>query len=68
MTTITVVMQEEGYPDVLISVDVANPQDQEEVRAAVQVERNNDLEDAANPVTVLFAFAGDLHPIADWRE
>ncbi len=69
MMKITVVCQEAGYPDVLIyTVDVRNPDDRAEVQSAIQMEREHDLGDAANEMTVLFAFQGDISPRADWRE
>jgi hypothetical protein len=69
MTTITVICQEQGYPDVLIyAITVENPHDMAEVGAAIYSERQRDLgEGECGDITLLFAFAGDLMPIADWR-
>ena len=66
---ITVIGYEESdRSNVLIyAVDVADPQNETEVQAAVQAERNKDVDDEYNEMTILFAFAGDLMPLADWR-
>ena len=70
MTRITVICQEEGYPDPLIYVvSVNNPTDLQEVEDAVTAERRRDLgEDVPCELHPLFAFAGDIETIADWRE
>ena len=68
MAIITVVCREESYEDILIyTVHVRDPNDHEEVKAAVQAERNNDLEDEANEVEIFFAFPGDIATCSDWR-
>ena len=67
---ITVVCREaEGsyQEDILLYlVEVANPNDQEEIARVLTQERANDIgyEVEMEP---LFAFSGDLNPIADWR-
>lgn len=67
---LTVICQEEGYPDILIyTVEVVNPNDQDEVKGAIQLERQHDLGDAdAGEMTPLFAFQGDISPRVDWRD
>ena len=70
LKTITVVMVEEEYPNnpLIYTVQVNDPQDQDEVAEAIETERERDLGMKPNPCTPLFAFAGDLHVLADWRE
>lgn len=71
MQTITVILREpNGYPDPLIYVvRVENPRDEEEVRKAVEEERRRDLgDDVPFEVEPLFAFAGDIPTLADWRD
>ena len=64
---LTVVCREEGYDDILIYVVDANPKNDSEVQQAVQDQRAADLDGDASTMEVLFAFVGDLTPIADWR-
>jgi hypothetical protein len=70
---ITVIGYEEEHEhSVLVyTVEVADPRaarDHDAVQAAIQAERNRDLGCEANPMVILFAFAGDLPILADWRE
>jgi len=68
MAIITVVCREESYEDILIyTVHVRDPNDMAEVKSAIQLEREHDLEDEANEVEIFFAFPGDISPCADWR-
>ena len=69
MMKLTVICQEDGYPDILIyTIDVRDPDNLKEVEDAINMERRHDLgDDDANDVTALFAFQGDLSPRADWR-
>ncbi len=72
MPTITVVVKDNyaGYGDPLIyTVDVENPQDRQEVYLAVESARRDDLGDGVDiDLELLFAFAGNVSTIADWRE
>jgi hypothetical protein len=76
MTKITCIVKDNypGYHDPLIyTVDVANPSDQAEVLAAVTAERLNDLGGSGDDhhdldLELMFAFEGNLTPVADWRE
>ncbi len=76
MTRITVILRDNypGYHEPLIyAVDVVNPNDENEVTAAVRQERARDLgepEDGTEndlDLDIMFAFAGDIPTIADWR-
>ena len=67
MTTLSVICREEGYPnDILIYAVDADPNDEDAVQQAVQKERARDVDDA-NDMEILFAFAGDIDTVADWR-
>ena len=74
MTTITVLVNDKyaGTPNPLIySVEVDNPEDHDEVMEAVTEARMNDLgelsDDDELKLELLVAFAGDIHPVGDWR-
>jgi hypothetical protein len=60
-----------NYPDPLLyTVDVRDPTDKNEVAHAVNVERAADIGCSISELDldVLCAFAGDISPVADWRE
>ncbi len=70
MATVTVVCQEDFFVEVLIyTVEVEHPTDMLEVQEAITAERQRDLgsESKPNEMVPLFAFSGDMYPIADWR-
>ena len=71
MTTITVVCREmnSSTRDMILmyAVNVANPNDQNEVETAVTQARADDLGEAIE-MEILFALAGDVNAVADWRE
>lgn len=67
--TLTVICRESGSSydgDVLIYTVDADKEDAEGLEAAVVEERANDLGFEVE-MEVLFAFAGDLMPVLDWR-
>lgn len=76
MAQITVLVRDNyntkiNYPDPLLyAVEVNNPQDQKEVAHAVNVARAADIGCSISELDldVLCAFAGDISPLADWRE
>jgi hypothetical protein len=72
MKTITVILRDchRDYPDPLIyTIEVADPQDFDEVQEAIERERKKDLGPGVDfEVEPLFAFAGDISAVADWRE
>ncbi len=52
---------------ILIYTVEADPNDQDDVTNAVEVARQHDLGEHVD-MEILFAFAGDIATIADWRE
>jgi hypothetical protein len=66
---LTVICQEDGYPEPLIYTINADPNDKADVVSKICLERAADLGfENLRDIEVLFAFAGDISPVADWRE
>ncbi len=67
---LTVICREDGTgyeQDVLIYDVKADPNDEEAVRKAVEEAREADLGEHVD-MEILFAFAGNISTVADWRE
>ena len=66
---LTVICREEGFESSILIyvVEVHDPNDHAAVTAAVQAEREHDV-DEPNTMEILFAFDGDLSPSHDWRD
>ncbi len=66
---LTVICRElnSGYSDVLIYAVEADATDQDAVTGAVEEAREADLGEHV-AMEVLFAYAGDINTVADWRD